>query len=355
MPQRLVCSAPDTISFAAYELPKVLKPGEIRVRNTHGAEKHGTQMACLHGYASQRGQWDGQRQIFIPNAPGTPGTPGRPGAAGVTYPVGLGNMQVGVVEEIGAEVKDLKAGDRVAYFGCFAPTAVTGADGAWKLERDTCWKSATCFDPAAFALGAVRDGNVRVGDAVAVSSLGAIGLMAVQLAKHAGAYPIIAIDPLAHRRQVATELGADLVLDPRGCDVGAAVRQATQGRGADVVIEYSGAMEAIQAALRGVAFGGTVVAGAFPSPMKAGLDLGAEAHLNRPNIVFSRACSDPNRDHPRWTWDRIGATVRRMILAGQLDGSKVVSPVLKFDHTLSEQYDAIISQPQKGIKLGVEY
>jgi threonine dehydrogenase-like Zn-dependent dehydrogenase len=326
-----------------YELPKVLNAGQVRVRNTHGAEKHGTQTAGLHGYANQRGRWDGHQGMFIP------------GAVSAEYPMTLGNMQVGVVEEVGPEVANIKPGDRVAYYTGFAPTAITAAKDIWKLDRDTCWKSATCFDPATFALGALRDGNVRLGDAVAVSSLGAIGLMAVQLAKLAGVNPIIAIDPMEHRRQVATELGADLVLDPRAVDAGAAMRQATGGRGVDVVIEYSGAMEAFQAALRGVAFGGTVVAGAFPAPMKAGLDLGAEAHLNRPNIVFSRACSDPSRDHPRWDEKRIAATVRHMILAGKLDGSKIIGPVLKFDQNLCAQYDGIISQPQRGIKLGVEY
>ena len=55
----------------------------------------------------------------------------------------------------------------------------------------------------------------------------------------------------------------------------------------DVAIDYSGAPQALQAALRGVAYGGTVVAGAFPPPHQAGLDLGAEAPLNLPSIVFT--------------------------------------------------------------------
>ena len=76
-------------------------------------------------------------------------------------------------------------------------------------------------------------------------------------------------------------------------DAGLEVKLATDRRGADVVIEYSGNMHAMQAALRGVAFGGTVVSGAFPPAYSAGFDIGAEAHLNRPNIIFSRACSDP--------------------------------------------------------------
>ena len=343
MPQRLVCSAPDTVSWEAYELPKKLGPGQIRVRNTHGAEKHGTMVSFTHGHGNKRGQWDAAKQMFLP------------GGVVWNYPIPLGNIQVGIVEEVGGAVTKFQPGDRVAYGEGFGPTATPAEAAAWKLKPDTCWKSAVCLDPAVFALGALRDGQARLGDAVAVSSLGAIGLMAVQLARRAGCRPIIAIDPLAARRDVAKATGADLALDPVGADVGAALREATGGRGVDVVIEYSGAMEAFQAALRGVAFGGTVVAGAFPGPMKAGLDLGAEAHMNRPNIVFSRAVSDPNRDHPRWDSARLRDTLRQMILAGKLDGSKIVTPVVKFDDSLREQYDAIVCNPQRGIKLGVEY
>jgi len=64
------------------------------------------------------------------------------------------------------------------------------------------------------------------------------------------------------------------------------IEGATGWRGVDAAIEYSGSMEALQAALPEVAFGGNVVLGGFPDPMKVGLDLGAEAHMNRPMISF---------------------------------------------------------------------
>ena len=63
---------------------------------------------------------------------------------------------------------------------------------------------------------AVRDGHVRIGDAVAVFGMGAIGLLALQLARLAGAHPVIAVDPIPLRREVAREVGADLTLEPHG-------------------------------------------------------------------------------------------------------------------------------------------
>jgi threonine dehydrogenase-like Zn-dependent dehydrogenase len=343
MPKRLVCTDHDRISWEEYELPEKLEPRQIRVRNTHGAEKHGTKIAFVHGYGNKRGRWDGVKQMFVPG--------------GVTwnYPIPLGNMQVGIVEQTGRDLDGYRPGDRILYFGAFAPTSVIGETETWKLHANTSWKAATCLDPATFALCALRDGDLRIGDSVAIFSLGAIGLMAVQLAKLAGCHPIIAIDPLANRREVALKTGADQAIDPINTDVGAVLREATGWRGVDAVIEYSGAMEALQASLRGVAFGGKVIMGAFPGPMKAGLDLGAEAHMNRPNILFTRTESDPNREHPRWDNVRVRSTVHGMILKGLIDAESIVTPVLKFSDNLATEYDQIAASPEKNIKLGVEY
>jgi len=211
-----------------------------------------------------------------------------------------------------------------------------------------------CLDPADFALGAIRDGHVRVGDAVAIFGMGAIGLMAVQIARLAGASLVIASEPLPNRRRLAERLGADLVLDPTACDVGLEIKKATHKRGVDVAIEYSGCHRALQSALRAVAYGGTVVAGAFPPPYEAGLDLGAEAHLNIPNLVFSRSCSQPNRDHPRWDEARILGECLRLLITGRISGEEIVTPVVKFDDVLAE-YPRIAAEPDTYIKLGVEY
>ena len=89
--------------------------------------------------------------------------------------------------------------------------------------------------------------------------------------------------------------------------------------------------------------------------MKGGLDVGAEAHMNRPNIIFSRLESEPGREHPRWDVRRARATVFRWILEGKIDGSLVVAPVVKFGDGLREQYERVVVRAERGIRLGVEY
>ena len=64
---------------------------------------------------------------------------------------------------------------------------------------------------------------------------------------------------------------------------------------------------------------GIVVAGAWPGSYPAGLDFGAEAHMNRPRIIFSRACSEPNPDYPNWDENRIFDVVWRLLSNGALN------------------------------------
>jgi threonine dehydrogenase-like Zn-dependent dehydrogenase len=153
---------------------------------------------------------------------------------------------------------------------------------------------------------------------------------------------------------VARECGADLVLDPGACDAGLEIKKATAKRGADVCIEYSGHHLALQAALRGVAYHGTVVAGAWPGAYPAGLDLGAEAHFNRPRIVFSRACSEPNPEYPNWDEHRLFEVAWRLLSGGRLNCLAVVQPVVAFDDLL-EEYPKIATHPGENVKLGVRF
>lgn len=263
-------------------------------------------------------------------------------------------MIVGRVETVGPGVSRINVGDRVAVHGAFRDIHVAPEERCWKMSKDMPWQSAVCLDPADFGMGAVRDGQVRVGDAVAVFGLGAIGLMVVQFAKLSGASTVIGLDPLVNRREVATVCGADIVMDPAFCDAGLEIKRVTQNRGADVIVEYSGNVHAMQAALRGIAFGGNVVAGAYPPPYGAGLDLGAEAHFNTPNIIFSRACSVPLRDHPRWTEQRIVEACWCLLSNGTITGEPIVTPIVSFEEIVKE-YPKIMSDPGANIKLGCSF
>ncbi|RMD80898.1 MAG: alcohol dehydrogenase [Lentisphaerae bacterium] len=344
MAQRLQAVAPMKVAWTEIELTSP-QADEIRLKSEFSAAKHGTEMAFVSGKAGRRGDYDPQLQIHLYET----------AREDRCFPWAVGNCVIGRVTETGSAVTHVKVGDRVLIEEVpFQDEHVVKASRAWLMPETLNWKSAACLDPSLFALGAVRDGNVRAGDQVAIFGLGAIGLMAVQVCRLAGAAKVIAVDPIPARREIAASLGADHVIDPMAVDAGREIKLLTGKRGTDVTIEISGNMQALQAAIRATAFGGNVVAAAFPGPYPAGLDLGAEAHLNRPNLIFSRACSDPGRDHPRWDFRRIRETCWNFICAGKLDGEPIVQPVIDF-RELADCYIPIASDPQKGIKLGVRH
>ena len=100
-------------------------------------------------------------------------------------------------------------GGLVCTYGPIRETLITnGVDNykLRKLDRLDQWKNAVCYDPAQFALGGIREAHVRAGDAVAIFGLGAIGQIAIQLAKKQGATTIVGIDPIAQRKRISRKI-----------------------------------------------------------------------------------------------------------------------------------------------------
>lgn len=349
MPRELVATAVRTPALRAYE-ERPLGDGEIRVRTEFGAPKHGTELHMYRGdSAFADSHWDAEQRIFLPGSAPSGGFP-RP----------LGNIAVGVVTEVGAGVRGVRVGDRVAGYGPLRETQqwAWGMPGAYPGVRimpgGMPWQSAVCLDPATVALGGIRDGHVRLGDRVAVFGLGAIGLMAVQLARLAGASLVVAVDPIATRRGVAAETGADVALDPTACDAGLEIRKAAGGLGVDVAVETSGSAQGMHHAIRGLAFGGTVAMSSWPAEFRGGLDFGREAHMNRPNVIFTRAESEPHRDHPRWNNRRLADAAWELLASGTVNCLPVVQPVVAFDDVV-EAYREIDEHPERSVKLGVRF
>ena len=323
MPKELVAVAPRRPVLREYE-EGPLSADSVRVHVEFGAPKRGTELTAYYGYNNAR------------------------------FPLGLGNMCFGRVVEVGDEVEGFTIGERVAGHGHLKETHTWAAGRVLKMPDGMTWKEAVCYDPAHFAMSAIRDGKVRVGERVAVFGLGAIGLMTVQMARIAGADFVAAVDPIARRRAVAEKTGAELIIDPAAGSAGEALKAATGGLGVDVAVETSAVYEALDDALRGVTFEGTIVYAGRAKACTGGLDLGAVAHVNIPNIIFARANSDPNRDHPRWDFRRIVDTCWKWLVAGKFDCEGIVDPVVPFADSV-EAYIEMDNHPERSVKLGVAF
>jgi S-(hydroxymethyl)glutathione dehydrogenase/alcohol dehydrogenase len=93
-----------------------------------------------------------------------------------------------------------------------------------------------------------------------VIGCGGIGMCSVQGARIAGASQIIAIDPIAEKRQIALSVGATHVIDPNACDPLEEVRELTGGAGVDYAFEAVGVAALVRQAWDMAAIDGTVVA-----------------------------------------------------------------------------------------------
>jgi threonine dehydrogenase-like Zn-dependent dehydrogenase len=248
------------------------------------------------------------------------------------YPVrNLGYEEVGEIVEIGADVTDLAVGDRV--FGTWGHRTHHRASAEYARER----RMPSGADPrigvfshiGAVALNGVHDAQIRLGDVVAVFGLGVPGQIVVQAARAAGAR-VIAVDPDAHRREVALAHGAADALDPTGGSAGEAIKALTDGRGADVCIEVSGAPPALAEAIRAVAYSARVVAMGFFQGEVSGLRLGEEFHLNRVQLICSQISGVAPEASYRWSKLRLWQTAVRLQHEGVLSLTPLISHTAPF-------------------------
>lgn len=327
-----------------YEEPE-LPAGSVRIKCDFGAPKHGTELTTFKTDPFSQRYYDEKAHIFKK----------REKAETVCGNMGLGNMWVGVITELGAEVTGFSIGERVAGYGNLRPTHVVPAKELLKMPERMTWQEAVCYDPLQFALGAVRDAHLRMGDKVLISGLGAIGLMAAQAAKLAGASFVAVSDPIAIRREAALKNGADLAFDPTQDDVGLLLRGYTNDIGVDVVIETSGNYKAVEQGLRALAYGGTLANVGWLKECHTPIHLGYEGHFNQQKIVFSRACSEPNNDYPRWSFGRICAEAWEMLCKGWFRCEDIVFPVVDFDRCDEHYIHYIVENPEESIKMGVKF
>jgi threonine dehydrogenase-like Zn-dependent dehydrogenase len=174
------------------------------------------------------------------------------------------------------------------------------------------------------ALNVILDADIHVGETAVVFGLGVPGQIVAQLARLNGAH-VIGVDGITARRELASELGADEVLDPADGDVAKRVRERTAGRGADVCLEVTGNYAALHEAIRTVAYNSRVCAAGFMQGDGRGLSLGEEFHHNRVAVISSQISGvAPHLQH-RWDEYRLASTAMRLAERGSLRLLELIS------------------------------
>ena len=147
--------------------------------------------------------------------------------------------------------------------GTFAEYLAVPTSNVWPLHPNIPDNVAAIMDPLGNAVHTVMSAGVS-GKSVLITGVGIIGLMAVSVARAAGAARVIAADINEHRLEIAKQLGADATVHSRDKAWPDHVRELTGGLGPDVVCEMSGAAQAIRGGLAALRSCGTMAVLGLP-------------------------------------------------------------------------------------------
>ena len=310
------------------------------------------------------------------------------GFLGLTSPAILGHEAAGTVVETGRDVTALRVGDRVVaslvpvcgtcYWCVNGQTHLCGETFAIRtttrgrlpdgrpvtamlglgafadhmtIDERLAVKVDSSLPPEQLALigcgiatgagAAMFTARVRPGSSVAVIGCGGVGQSVIQGARIAGASMIIAVDPVALKRDVSLRGGATHSLNPDDDDIVASVRDLTKGRGADYAFEVVGTPQTVATAYECARRGGTVTTVGIPAP---------QARLDLPASDFFRA-------EKRVVGSYYGSTQVRadfqrfadLIAAGRLDAASLITHRYSLDQVTDAFGDLESGQSIRGV------
>jgi D-xylulose reductase len=278
-------------------------------------------------------------------------THGRIGDFIVNEPMVLGHEAAGTVIEVGANVTHLKNGDRVCMepgipdpnsrasrlgiynvdpavtfwatppvHGVLAPETVHPAAFTYKLADNVSFAEGAMVEPFAVGMQAAARARITPGDTAVVTGCGTIGIM-VALAALAGGCSRVLISDLSETKLKLAETYDGITgVNLRETDIVTATSNATDGWGADIVFECSGASAAIRDIFKVVRPGGAVVLVGLP-PEPVPVDIAA-------------ACARECRIETVFRYANVFDRALALIAAGKVDLKPLVSDTFNFGQSI---------------------
>ena len=253
------------------------------------------------------------------------GLPNTAGGAG--FPVWTGYSASGIVEAVGPEVTLFKKGDRVscAWQG-HRSWFMADEERLILIPDDVSMEVAAVAHLCSFPLLAVRKLQVQLGESVMVAGLGLLGQFAVQIARIAGATPVLACDYSPERRELARSLGADYVFDPGEKDFIEKVKAVTEGKGPEAVVEVTGYIPALQQALEYIAFQGRISLLGCTRISDQFIDFYRYVHLNGIQLIGCHTRTRPAMESRPGQWTEMDdyKTFFKYVRSGQIKVEPVI-------------------------------
>jgi len=274
-----------------------------------------------------------------------------------THDLSLGYSNAGRIVALGEGVEGFQIGDAVLSLGNHA-SYVTVSAAPPSLAKIPAGVS---FDEASFgvlgsvSIHGVRKAKIELGEFVAISGMGLVGQLALQLASFTGGEALIAIDLSDMRLQVAKDCGATHILNPVGACLCASpylkaeVNKITKGRGLDVIIEASGYPQALLSAFDLARIGGRIMALGSIWHRKVEVDF-MPFHEKELTLVgcHQPKCPTAETIYFPWTQQYNRNQILRMISDGRLNVRRLISHKLSYTEA-GEAYRLLRDEKEKAL------
>lgn len=309
--KRIIFTAPNTAALIDDETP-LPAAGEVTVEMRCTALSAGTERASVAG---------------DPNTDAT-----RPASeTPVVWPRwGGGYSGSGVIAQVGEGVARVKVGDRVIVRASSNRTYCTvPEDCVYPIPSEKIsFEEAAMAYISTFSLSGVRHTRPEAGESAMVMGLGILGMFAVQFLHAHGCVPVIAVDPIASKREDALKLGADYALDPTEADFPQKVKALTDG-GANVCVEVTGNGHALDQALDCMARFGRVALLGCTRHADFTIDYYRKVHYPGIQLIGAHTGTRPDNDSRPgfWCYDDEFRAICRMILGGRVDYKKMIHEI----------------------------
>ena len=269
-----------------------------------------------------------------------------------TFPRMVGYSTAGRVIEVGSGVTDLEIGERViVYWGMHKKRLTVKRSKVIKIPDGVSSEEASMAYISIFPLAAIRKTRLEIGESALVMGLGILGIFAVQELRAAGAYPIIAADPIKDRRDLALKLGADFALDPTDPDFVSNLK-AICPRGVNVCIEVTGLGVGLIQALECMKEMGRVALLGCTRSSKFEIDYYGKVHGRGISLIGAHTMMRPRQESSAglWTVEDDLNTVLNLVKSGRLNFKDMICEI----HSPAEAqsvYDRIVND--KNYPIGI--
>ena len=269
-----------------------------------------------------------------------------PNTSGV-YPMYPGYSNAGIVLSTGENVSKVKAGDRVVSRRNHATHVLAAQNAVWRIPDGISFDEAAFFALGTIALQGVRKAKVELGDSVVVLGQGLVGSLALQLAKLSGGLPVIGVDLYDYRLKIASNLGADYVINPSETDLEKEVLEITRGKGASVVFEATGMPEVIPTALRLVGDYGRVIILGSPRG-ESQVNFYSEVHKKGVVVIGAHESRRPKYEsfHGWWTQEDDTNLVLELLRRKRLLVKDLITLKMSFQNA-REAYEKLMKSKER--------